>query len=62
MKRSMIFGLVLAALVLNLALGANLYINGARTATNADNPQPSPSRFLTKPCRRFTANMWMARI
>lgn len=37
----MIFGLVLAALVLNLALGANLYINGARTATNADNPQPS---------------------
>jgi carboxyl-terminal processing protease len=34
MKRSFIFGLVLVALVLNLALGANLYLRGARPASD----------------------------
>jgi carboxyl-terminal processing protease len=41
MKRSLIFGSVLAALVLNLALGANIYFNAARTPTNNDNAQAS---------------------
>jgi carboxyl-terminal processing protease len=41
MKRSLIFGLVLVALVLNLALGANVYLNGARATNNPDNAQPS---------------------
>src|SRR5215469_428599 len=41
MKRSFIFGLVAAALVLNLALGANIYFNNARTKSNNDNPQAS---------------------
>jgi carboxyl-terminal processing protease len=41
MKRSLIFGLVLVALVLNLALGANVYLNAARTTNNSDTAQAS---------------------
>jgi len=41
MKRSLIFGLVLAALLLNLALGANLYFNAARATTSNDTAQAS---------------------
>lgn len=42
MKRSFIFGLVAVALVLNLALGANIYFNNAHAKpTNNDNPQAS---------------------
>ena len=45
MKRSFIFGSVLVALLLNLALGANIYFNNARTATNADSEQASVEIF-----------------
>lgn len=41
MKRSFTFGLVLVALLINLALGANVYLNTSRTATESDNPQAS---------------------
>jgi carboxyl-terminal processing protease len=41
MKRSFVFGLVLVVLVLNLALGANIYFNNARPAKNTDNEQAS---------------------
>jgi carboxyl-terminal processing protease len=41
MKRSLIFGSVLVALVLNLALGANIYLNAARTTSETDSAQAS---------------------
>lgn len=41
MKRSLIFGSVLVALVLNLALGANIYLNAARTSNETDSAQAS---------------------
>ena len=37
MKRRLIFGLVLAALLLNLAVGAKMYLDAARSATKQDN-------------------------
>ena len=45
MKRSLIFTLVLVALVLNLALGANIYLNAARATNENDNPQASLDLF-----------------
>lgn len=45
MKRSLIFGLVLVALLLNLAVGANIYYNAARTNNNSDTPQASLEMF-----------------
>ena len=45
MKRSIIFGMVLAALVLNLALGANIYLRAAKPANSNDNPQASEELF-----------------
>lgn len=44
MRRSMIFGVVLVALLLNLALGANIYFNAARTNNN-DSEQASVEIF-----------------
>lgn len=41
MKRSFVFGFVLVVLLLNLALGANVYLNNARPAANNDNEQTS---------------------
>src|SRR5579859_5579488 len=41
MKRSLVFGLVLVVLLLNLALGANIYLNTAHSATDSDSPQAS---------------------
>src|SRR5579863_8928160 len=41
MKRSLVFGLALAVLLLNLALGANVYLNTSHTAAQSDNPQAS---------------------
>ena len=41
MKRSLIFGTVLVALLLNLALGANIYLNAARTTNDNDSAQAS---------------------
>jgi carboxyl-terminal processing protease len=45
MKRSLIFGTVLAALLLNLALGANLYLSASRTPAANDNAQASLELF-----------------
>ncbi len=45
MKRSLIFGLVVLALLLNLAFGANVYFNAARTNSNNDNAQASLENF-----------------
>lgn len=45
MKRSLIFGTVLAALLLNLALGANVYLNASRTAKTDDTAQTSMELF-----------------
>ena len=45
MKRSLIYGLVLLALLLNLALGANVYYNAARTTRDNDSPQASLAIF-----------------
>jgi carboxyl-terminal processing protease len=41
MKRSMVFGVVLVALVLNLALGANIFFNSSRPTNNTDSAQAS---------------------
>jgi carboxyl-terminal processing protease len=41
MKRSLIFGLVLVALLLNLALGANIYLKTSRTTNDNDSAQAS---------------------
>jgi len=41
MKRSLIFSTVLVALVLNLALGANIYLNAARATNDNDSAQAS---------------------
>lgn len=45
MKRSLIFGAVLAALLLNLALGANIYWHGTRGAKTDDTEQASLELF-----------------
>src|ERR1039458_1911323 len=45
MKRSIIFGLVLAALLLNLALGANIYLRAAKTTNDNDSAQASEELF-----------------
>lgn len=45
MKRSLVFGTVLAALLLNLALGANTYWRSAKPANEKDNPQASLELF-----------------
>jgi carboxyl-terminal processing protease len=39
MKRRLIFGLVVVALLLNLALGAKIYLSAAQVSTDTDNPQ-----------------------
>ena len=45
MKRSFIFGLVLVALVLNLALGANIYLRAAKPASADDSASASEELF-----------------
>ena len=45
MKRSFIFSLVLVSLLLNLALGANLYLSAARAAGDDDNASASVELF-----------------
>src|ERR1035438_9573501 len=45
MKRSFIFGLVLLVLLLNLALGANVYLRAAKTSNDSDNAQASEELF-----------------
>jgi carboxyl-terminal processing protease len=45
MKRRLIFGLVVLALLLNLALGAKLYLSAAQAATDEDNPQANLAVF-----------------
>src|SRR5665213_1097826 len=45
MKRGFIFGLVLAALLLNLALGANLYLSAAKPGKATDSAQASEELF-----------------
>jgi C-terminal processing protease CtpA/Prc len=41
MKRGLIYSVVLVVLVVNLALGANLYFSAARAAATNDNEQAS---------------------
>jgi carboxyl-terminal processing protease len=45
MKRSLIFGTVLVALVLNLSLGANLFMRAARDSNENDSAQSSEELF-----------------
>ncbi|HTL74302.1 MAG TPA: S41 family peptidase [bacterium] len=45
MKRRFIFGLVVIALLVNLAVGAKIYLSAARTATDEDNPQANLALF-----------------
>ena len=45
MKRRFIFGLVVVMLLLNLALGAKIYLSAAQAATDADNPQVNLALF-----------------
>jgi len=45
MKRGFIFGLVLAALLLNLALGANIYLSAAKPGKATDSAQASEELF-----------------
>lgn len=45
MKRRFIFGLVVIALLLNLAVGAKIYLTAAKTATTEDNPQANLALF-----------------
>ena len=62
MKRSLIFGLVLVALLLNLALGANIYFTAARADARQRQPAGKPGDLRTTPSRKSTANTWTARI
>ena len=45
MKRRCIFGLVVVMLLLNLALGAKIYLSAAQVSTDADNPQVNLALF-----------------
>src|SRR5690242_3816014 len=45
MKRRFIFGLVLAALLLNLAVGAKIYLTAAKSASDADNARANMELF-----------------
>ena len=45
MKRRFIFGLVVVALLLNLAVGAKIYLSAGKTATAGDNPQANLELF-----------------
>ena len=45
MKRRFVFGLVVLALLLNLAVGAKIYLSAAKTATVGDNPQANLDLF-----------------
>ena len=45
MKRRFIFGLVVVALLLNLAVGAKIYLTAAPTAPGGDNPQANQELF-----------------
>jgi carboxyl-terminal processing protease len=45
MKRSLIFGVVAAALALNLAIGAAIYLNSARAADKKDSMDPNLDMF-----------------
>ena len=45
MKRRFVFGLVVLALLLNLAVGAKIYLSAAKTATVEDNPQANLDLF-----------------
>lgn len=45
MKRRVVFGLVLAALLLNLAVGAKMYLGAARSTTNQDNASANLALF-----------------
>jgi carboxyl-terminal processing protease len=45
MKRSLVFGLVLAALLLNLAVGAKIYLTAAKSAATADNARANLELF-----------------
>ena len=45
MKRRFIFGLVLATLLLNLAVGATMYLAAARSASDADNVRANMKLF-----------------
>lgn len=45
MKRRFIFGLVLAALLLNLAVGAKIYLSTAKSAARADNARANMELF-----------------
>ena len=45
MKRRLIFALVVVALLLNLALGAKIYLSAAQASTDADNPQVNLALF-----------------
>ena len=61
MKRRFIFGLVLVALLLNLAVGAKIYFNAAPRRPTRDNPQANLD-FQRRHSRKSAANMWTARI
>ncbi len=45
MKRRLVFGLVLVALLLNLAVGAKIYLNAAQPVANSDNATPNLQLF-----------------
>jgi carboxyl-terminal processing protease len=45
MKRRLVFGLVVVALLLNLAVGAKIYLAAAKTATDGDNSQANLAVF-----------------
>ena len=45
MKRRLIFALVVVTLLLNLALGAKIYLSAAQASTDADNPQVNLALF-----------------
>lgn len=45
MKGRIIFGVVLAALLLNLAVGAKIYLNASKSAADADNPRANLELF-----------------
>jgi carboxyl-terminal processing protease len=45
MKRRLVFGLVAVALLLNLAVGAKIYLSAAKTATDDDNSQANLAIF-----------------
>ena len=61
MKRRLIYGIVIAILALNLAVGARIYFGSANAAQRKDSVYPNLELFANV-LERSARNTWMDRI